>query len=91
MALVAMGVGNGHSRRKRFEYQYDGPAVADGLQDHLIFLGQPLATDVIEGRGVHALIAERIHRLSGSVEDVPDNQMLVEINADIAYHVIYSL
>jgi hypothetical protein len=85
------GIRHGHSRHEWFERPHDSPAVGGGFHDHLVFRLQPVPADVIEGRGGHTLVAERVHLLSGSVDDVPDDQVFVEINADIAYHGVYSL
>jgi hypothetical protein len=70
---------------------HDGPAVCGSFQDDLIFRPQSLAADVLEGRGVHALVAERVDVRSGRVEDVADDQVFVEINPDVACHVMYSV
>ena len=56
------------------------------FHDDVVFRLQPVAADVLEGDGVHAFIAERVNRLSGSIDDVPDDQVFVEINANVACH-----
>ena len=46
---------------------------------------------MLEGRGVHALVAERVDLRSGRVQDMADDQVFVQINPDVACHVIYSV
>jgi hypothetical protein len=46
--------------------------VGGGFHDHLVFRLQPLPADVIEGRTVHALIAERVDLLSGRIAPCPE-------------------
>ena len=69
-----------------FQRPHDGPAMSGGFQNDLVFRFQPGPTAVIEGHGGHAVVPERVDGFPSGIDDVPDDQVFVQINPDIACH-----
>ena len=85
------GIGDHDLGHERLQGADHGPGVGGGFQGHAVVGFQARAADVRQGGRVDALVTERVEHVTGRIDDVSHDQVLVKIDADVANHVVYSL